>query len=525
MRRTILTAFFATACSLSATPVKIHGYITDLASPRSFEIDDYRITRDDSVVFDLDKGDYPDAIFRPEDLRIGTEVEIQGECNESTHELHATAVKVFFNDNLRVKRSAVVEHAAVLQREGNAWSGVIHADGQTIKVDGQTRFALKESQTNQLTPGLSIRYEGRRERDGSIAASKLEIFSNEAGRAELRMWREIKPKLNSNGEISIRNAHYKLVPDAEAQSYVQRIGAKLVPAFFRQDISVGAARQIPFQFYLIENPDFNAHAFPNGTVLVNSGVFRVLANEAQLAAVLGHEIAHATQEHAVRDMQNQKKGGGAALREKGYAGVDPLSNVYSRGLENQADRVGLEYMVAAGYDPRQAPEVWRQVAKAGEQKIYWNGQDDVASRRSYLLAEIRNNYEGVDFQSYVRDREEFAVLAERFGNTSIVRNAPGAPAETSTSARPGFQERRPTVPSNPQQTYGSNALTITTDPEGADVVLNGRVIGKTPLILPTGSVGMPFIITLQKAGFRTWTGQLVSVPGRTSLRIDMLPGR
>jgi len=187
-------------------------------------------------------------------------------------------------------------------------------------------------------------------------------------------------------------------------------------------------------------------------------------------------------------MQNQKKGGGASLREKGYAGGDPLSNVYSRGLENQADRVGLEYMVAAGYDPRQAPEVWKQVAKAGEQKVYWKGQDDVASRRSYLLSEIRNTYPGVDFQSYVRDREEFVVLAERFGNTSIVRNAPGAPAETSTAARPGFQERRPVVPSSPQQAYGSNALTITSDPEGADVVLNGRVIGKTPLILPTGSV-------------------------------------
>jgi hypothetical protein len=541
-----LTALLVAASPLCATPVKIHGYITNFSSVRSFDIDDYRITRDDSLAFDLDKGDYPDATFRPEDLRVGTELEVQGEFNDATHELHATAIKVFFNDNVRVRSSAVVEHGTTLNRDGYGWKGVIRADGQTIRIDGQTKFALKEYQTNLITPGLSISYEGNRQRDGSIVATKLEIFPNVAGGAEQKMLREIAPKLNSSGEIVIRGMRYKLVPDAEAQSYVQRIGAKLVPAFFQRDLSGGAARRPIFQFYLIENPDFNAHAFPNGTVLVNSGVLRVLTSEAQLAAVLGHEIAHATQEHAVREMQHQKKSVVTAIREHGYAGNkggDPLSNDYSKSLENQADRIGLEYMVSAGYDPREAAQVWKQVAQAtGNQKgtVLWSGQDDITARRSYLISEVRNNYAGINFQSYTRNREEFVTLAERFGNTAVAQRPASdssdseakAPAvEVADSVRPGYVEIRPRSPlaygnsTNQAQAtrYDANFVTVISDPAGSNVLVNGRIIGKTPLDLQTGNVGMPYTITVQKSGYRDWTGQLVSVPGRTNLRVDLFP--
>lgn len=542
MWRTILTGLLAAVCPLAAAPVKIHGYLTSISSSKSFNIDDYRITRDDNLPFELDKGSYPDTTFGPEDLRVGTEMEVQGDFNDSTHELHATCIKVFVEDNLRVKRFAVIEHPAVLQHDGSGWKGAIHADGQTIKVDGQTRVVLKEGQTNQLSPGLAMGYEGRRARDGSIVASKFEVFENDAGKGERRFWRDNAPKVNPNGEISIAGARYKLTPDAEAQSYLQRVGSKLVPGIYQRDLSGGAARRLSFQFYLVENRGFNAHAFPNGVVIVNKGVMRVLANEAQLAAVLGHEIAHTTHEHAIRDLQHSK-GGGPANGEKGYTAAskgDPPGNGYSRSLENQADRMGLEYMVAAGYDAREAAEVWRQVASTpGDTKSLWTSRDDSLSRRSYLLAELHNNYSRIDFQSYVRDCEEFDTLAERFGNTTVAQRAPEISTSSPAGARPGYEKPRQGLasaqagevssgpvesPGQPgSQRYGSNAVTISSDPAGADVVLNGRVIGKTPLILPTGAVGIPFIITVRKAGYRNWTGQLVSVPGRTSLRVDLLP--
>src|SRR6185437_4810832 len=95
MRITLFAALLATACSLPAKTLKIHGYITALESPRSFEIDDYKVICDDTPAFVLEKGDYQDATFRPEDLRVGTEIEIDGEFNEARHELHAANIKVY----------------------------------------------------------------------------------------------------------------------------------------------------------------------------------------------------------------------------------------------------------------------------------------------------------------------------------------------------------------------------------------------------------------------------------------------
>ena len=523
MRRTILAALLASACALGANPVKIHGYITGISSPEKFDIDDYRIVRSESLTLDLDKGDYPDATFTPQDLRVGTELEVQGDFNDSTHELTATSIKVFFNDSLRVKRTAVIEHASALQRDNFGWTGTIHADGQIIHIDGQTRFSLKEGQSSQLTPGLVISYEGRRERDGSITSTHFSILANESRRGEHKLFEDSTAKVNSNGEISVHGTKYKLVPDAEAQSYVQRIGGTLVPPLY-QDVSAGAARRLPFQFYLVDNNEFNAHAFANGTVVVNVGVFRVLTTEAQFAAVLGHEIAHATQQHAVLELPSQKSLGGFFSRTH-HAGPtsDLVGDGYSRAMENQADRLGLEYMVTAGYDAREAAEVWRLAGHP----------DDSLSRRSYVLAEIHNNYPGINFQTYVRDREEFDSMATRFGNTAISQQpAPAlkvpAPMET-TEKRPGLETPAPaTKPVLPgTQTFASNAVTISSDPAGSDVYIGGRFVGKTPLMIPTGSVGLPYIVTVRREGYRDWTSQLVSVPGKTNFRVELmaLPAR
>jgi hypothetical protein len=528
MRKTLLSVWLAAACTVSAGTLKVHGYITSVESPGRFAIDDYKITRDDKSAVELDKGGYPDVTVKPEDLRTGVEIEVQGDFNDSTHELHADTIKVFVNDSLQVKRFAVVEHAATLERNGNTYKGNIHADGQTIRVDDETRVhvhvADKIWQESELSAGASIEYEGSLDRDGSIHATRLELFQSGVAKTEQQLFRDSAPKVNADGEISIRGTKYKLVPDAEAQSYVQRIGAQLVPQYYQHELSGGAARKEPFQFYLVANDNFNAHAFPNGIVLVNSGVFRVLTSEAQLAAVLGHEIAHATQEHSLREMEYRKKKGPDGS-EKGYAGGknDPVDSGYSRILENQADRLGLEYMVAAGYDPREAPEVWKQVARSAEHKGgYWDGQDDTTLRRSYLLAELNNNYSRDDYKSYTRDTEEYDILAHRFGNTAVVQHM--AQTETLPVAqrnRPGYQPPAPPKAASPEKRYGPNAVNIMSDPEGADVLLNGSFIGKTPMILPTTNVGLPYTLTIQRAGYRPWTGQLVVVPGRTTFRVEL----
>jgi predicted Zn-dependent protease len=108
-------------------------------------------------------------------------------------------------------------------------------------------------------------------------------------------------------ELKIRQVgKFKLIADEEVQTYINDVGRRLIPAYQR-DLPASDPGKLNFRFFVVANRDANAFALANGTVVVNAGLFAVLENEAKLAAVVGHEIAHATQEHTWRQMQYHKK--------------------------------------------------------------------------------------------------------------------------------------------------------------------------------------------------------------------------
>src|SRR5690242_2693594 len=94
-----------------AKSVKIRGYVTAVKSATEFEIDDYRITRESTLVLEFEKSEDPDekTNFRPEDIGVGTEVEIRGEYDETTRQLSARSIKVNLDEHQRVKRTALME--------------------------------------------------------------------------------------------------------------------------------------------------------------------------------------------------------------------------------------------------------------------------------------------------------------------------------------------------------------------------------------------------------------------------------
>jgi predicted Zn-dependent protease len=166
---------------------------------------------------------------------------------------------------------------------------------------------------------------------------------------------------------------------------------------------------------------------PNGIVVVNSGLLELLENEAQLAAVVGHEIAHSTHEHTWRQQQYHKKTrigiaiAGAVAGAYGLRSLADMSNMvnaaivngHQRALENQSDRIGLQYMVAAGYDPREAPAIWKLMAqKSGVQAtdFFWSNHDNEPTRRSYLMNELKNNYRDLDYSSLRTDADRYAKI-------------------------------------------------------------------------------------------------------------------
>jgi hypothetical protein len=452
MRRSLVWMVFC-LCSLDvwawAKDVTIHGFVTAINSPTSFEIDDYRVTRDKAVLLDLEKQDDSLDAFKPADIRIGTELEIKGDYDEGSGELTARSIKVFSYDTLTVKRTALLEKLPSLTNNDAGWTGMIYADGQRISVTPTTAVSLNpnlaerrksakdiSSEGPKLTPDslnldTFVSYEGVRQPDGSIQAQKIEFQHAEISSGEARMRRRFAPTVTEPdyasfepGELKMPWATFKIVPSHQAQDYISRLGNNLIPAH-QKDLPDGDPLKIPFKFFLVDKKNFNAASYPNGVVIVHSGVFDVLENEAQLAFVLSHEISHAVEKHVWFLHQYHcnellaLRAGGAFIPYGGSFVADLLASgirsQYSRSLENQADRVGLEWMLAAGYDIREAPQSWKAVSRQKGDSVanpFWGSHDNNTTRRSYLMSELRNNYAGVDYSNLKKDSDEFHQVAD-----------------------------------------------------------------------------------------------------------------
>lgn len=149
-------------------------------------------------------------------------------------------------------------------------------------------------------------------------------------------------------------ARYGVYRDKELQQYVARVGERIAAQSSRPDLD--------YKFTILDDMMINAMALPGGFVYVTRGILTHLNSEAELAAVLGHEIAHVTEKHAIRS-QNQAKLlsilSTAAAIVSGTPGVYELGDImggvlvtgYRREFELEADQVGARYMAKAGYSP------------------------------------------------------------------------------------------------------------------------------------------------------------------------------
>ena len=167
--------------------------------------------------------------------------------------------------------------------------------------------------------------------------------------------------------------------NAEQKALVDRVGRRIA--------AVAPLPNAKWEFVLFDKPDVqNAFALPGGKVGVYSGLLAVTQNEAGLATVVAHEVAHAVARHGEERISQGllvQLGGqalGAAMKSKPEA-TQALaqtafglgSNVaymlpHSRAQELEADRIGLTYMARAGYDPQEAVAFWKRFGGAKEQR-------------------------------------------------------------------------------------------------------------------------------------------------------------
>jgi beta-barrel assembly-enhancing protease len=149
----------------------------------------------------------------------------------------------------------------------------------------------------------------------------------------------------------------RLVKDPVVTEYVNRIGQNLVR---------NSDARVPFIIKVIDNEEVNAFALPGGFFYVNTGLILAADNEAELAGVMAHEIAHVAARHATKNATRQQifnlasiplifVGGPAGYAVRQFMGLAvPLSFLkFSRNSEREADLLGLEYQYASGYDPEE----------------------------------------------------------------------------------------------------------------------------------------------------------------------------
>ncbi len=187
---------------------------------------------------------------------------------------------------------------------------------------------------------------------------------------EQRIWKESR-------ELQLRFDRSGLVfADSNTTAYLNQVAFKLIPE--------SAQKQIDFQVRVLKHPIPNAFALPHGALYIHTGMLARMENEAQLAAVISHEVVHTLNRHALLTFRNLRQAAGFAstLAVIGApAGLPGLGVVllgsvgalaavsgYSQSLEAEADAQGLRLMVSAGYDPKEAFKLFQNVKRYVEQE-------------------------------------------------------------------------------------------------------------------------------------------------------------
>ncbi len=236
------------------------------------------------------------------------------------------------------------------------------------------------------------------------------------------------------GEAFMREMRQRLtlLDDAEVSDYMQALGYRIASH------SGDPARD--FHFFVVQDPNINAFAGPGGYIGVNSGLILAAESESELASVIAHEIAHVTQRHLARAFEaadklsvpaaaaliagillsTQNSQLGQAALTAAQAGVAQTQINFTRSNEEEADRIGVQTLARAGFDPRAMPAFFERL----QQATRYSGSNLPDYLRTHpvttaRIADTRNRAEQYPYRqlgdslSYRLVRAKLRVLGEK----------------------------------------------------------------------------------------------------------------
>lgn len=233
---------------------------------------------------------------------------------------------------------------------------------QTPAATDQDNDAAQTSDKDKDKKDKKIKHDGGKNDVDAIGNRKVGGWDWYSTEKEIRMGKEYAQQIEQS---------MKLIQDPVINEYVNRIGQNLVR---------NSDAKVPFTIKVVDSDEINAMALPGGFFYVNSGLILAADDEAELAGVMAHEIAHVCARHATRQMTRAQfanfmslplifVGGGIGYAARQAAGIGlPLTFLhFSRGFEAEADYLGVQYMYKAGYDPNEFVNFFEKI-QAQEKK-------------------------------------------------------------------------------------------------------------------------------------------------------------
>src|SRR5215217_932922 len=242
----------------------------------------------------------------------------------------------------------------------------------------------------------------------------------------------------------------KMVDDSVVTEYINRVG---------QNVVLHSDAKIPFTIKVIDSDEVNAFALPGGYFFVNKGLILAADNEAEIAGVMAHEIAHVAARHA---MENAGKGqflqygilaglifggpiAGTILQNTAGLGQALAFFKFSRGAEEEADRLGVQYLYASGYDPTAMSTMFEKLAsrnkkKPGSLSKLFMSHPPSAERHDTSLALVSRFPEK---EEYVISTSEFQRVKSHLLKLTNARAGVTADIDETDNSRPTLKKRQP----------------------------------------------------------------------------------